>query len=131
LTALREARLGVVGGTSWADAALAAGVPATRTETFPELGAVLQALRSRRVTATVTSLVDATLAIRKEPELQAGLFLGSPGRACYAVRKADASLREALDQYLDGTRKTGNWSRLVVRYFGDDALNILGRAKKE
>jgi ABC-type amino acid transport substrate-binding protein len=47
------------------------------------------------------------------------------------VRKADASLREALDQYLDGTRKTGNWSRLVVRYFGDDALNILGRAKKE
>lgn len=77
------------------------------------------------------SLVDATLAIRKEPPLQAGLFLGDPGHACYGLRRGDAALRDALDAYIDGTRRTGNWSRLVVRYFGDDALSILGRAKKQ
>jgi ABC-type amino acid transport substrate-binding protein len=130
LAALRAARLGIVKGTSWADAALAAGVPAGQTELVADLGAVLDGLRARRYAATVLSLVDASLAIRKDPELQAGLLLGTPGRAAYCVRKEDAELLRALDEYLGNTRKNGSWSRLVVKYFGNDALAILGRARQ-
>jgi ABC-type amino acid transport substrate-binding protein len=130
LAALRAARLGIVKGTSWADAATAAGVPAAQMELVAELGAVLEGLRAKRFGATVLSLADASLAIRKDPELQAGLFLGTPGRAAYGVRKQDAELLRTLDDYLGNTRRTGTWSRLVVKYFGNDALAILGRAKQ-
>jgi len=40
-------------------------------------------------------------------------------------------LKKALDEYMDGQRKAGAWSRLVVKYFGDRALSILGRAKED
>ena len=131
LEALRATRVGVVTGTSWADAALTAGVSPSRTESYPTLGIVLDALKTKKVNATVISLVDATLAIRKDPELQTGLFLGTPGRACFGLRKGDVELKKALDEYLDGLRKAGTWSRLVVKYFGDRALSVLGRAKEE
>ena len=131
LEALRAARVGVVTGTSWADAVLAAGVPASRSEPYAELGAVLDALKAKKVNATVVSLVDATLAIRKDPELQTGLLLGTQGRACFGLRKGDVELKKALDEYIDGLRKTGTWSRLVVKYFGDRALAVLGRAKED
>jgi len=131
LEALRAARVAVVTGTSWADAVVAAGVPASRTEPYAELGPVLDALKTKKVNATVVSLVDATLAIRKDPELQTGLLLGTPGRACFGLRKGDVELKKALDEYMDGQRKAGAWSRLVVKYFGDRALSILGRAKED
>jgi ABC-type amino acid transport substrate-binding protein len=130
LEALRAARVGIVGGTSWVDAATAAGVTSARLETYDDLGGVLSALKTRRVAATVVSLVDATLAMRKDPELQTGVYLGVPGRACYGLRKRDVELRQALDAYVDGMRKAGTWSRLVVKYFGDRALSVLGRAKE-
>src|SRR5262245_40985931 len=80
---LKASKVGVVKGTSWADAVASAGVPASQTELVPDLGAALDGLRTKRFAATVTSLVDASLAIRKDSELQAGLFLGSPGRAAF------------------------------------------------
>jgi ABC-type amino acid transport substrate-binding protein len=68
--------------------------------------------------------------MRKDPDLQAGLLLGAPGHAAFAVRKDAPELQRALDDYLGNLRKTGSWSRLVVKYFGNDALAILGRAKQ-
>jgi ABC-type amino acid transport substrate-binding protein len=127
---LKAARLGIVKGTSWADAASEAGVPAAQVDLVADLGAALEGLRAKRFAGTVVSLVDASLAIRKDPELQAGLFLGTPGHAAFGVRKEDAALQGALDEYLGNLRKTGTWSRLVVKYFGNDALAILGRAKQ-
>jgi ABC-type amino acid transport substrate-binding protein len=126
---LRAARVGVVKGTSWADAVSAAGVPAAQTELVPELSDALRGLEAARFAATVVSLVDASLAIRKDPVLQAGLFLGAPGRAAYAARKNDPELLRALDEYLGNLQKAGTWSRLVVKYFGSDALAVLGRAR--
>ncbi len=130
LDALRAARVGVVAGTSWVDATLAAGVPQARLESYDDLASALAALKAKKIAATVVSLVDATLAIRKDPELQAGVALGTPGRACYGLRKGDVELRQALDTYVDSMRKAGTWSRLVVKYFGDRALAVLGKAKE-
>ncbi|HET7291588.1 MAG TPA: transporter substrate-binding domain-containing protein [Vicinamibacteria bacterium] len=130
LEELRAARVGVVKGTSWAEAVAAAGVPAAQTESVAELSDALDGLKAKRFAATVVSLVDASLAIRKDRELQAGLFLGTPGRAAYALRKGEPELLRALDEYLGNLRKTGSWSRLVVKYFGDDALAVLGRARQ-
>jgi len=130
LAELRAAKLGLVKGTSWADAAVEAGVPAAQIELVGDLGAALDGLRAKRFAATVLSLVDASLSIRKDPELQAGMFLGTAGHAAFGVRKTDPELQRALDEYLGNLRKTGSWSRLVVKYFGNDALAILGRAKQ-
>ena len=130
LEELKAARVGVVKGTSWAEATASAGVPSSQTELVPDLGAALEGLRTKRFAATVVSLVDASLAIRKDRDLQAGLFLGTAGRAAYAVRKDEPELLRALDDYLGNLRKTGTWSRLVVKYFGSDALAVLGRAKQ-
>jgi ABC-type amino acid transport substrate-binding protein len=38
-------------------------------------------------------------------------------------------LRSALDDYLANVRRSPSWSRLVVQYFGDQALAVLGRAR--
>jgi len=45
------------------------------------------------------------------------------------VRKADAELRRSLDAYLAEFRKHPGWSRLLVKYFGEDAPLVLGRQK--
>jgi ABC-type amino acid transport substrate-binding protein len=127
---LRAAKVGVVKGTSWAAAVAEAGVPGAQVESVAELGDALGGLRAGRFDATVVSLLDASLAIRKDPTLQAGLYLGTPGRACYAVGKKDVELLKALDEYLANLRRTGSWGRLAVKYFGSDALAILGRAKQ-
>jgi hypothetical protein len=38
-------------------------------------------------------------------------------------------VRAALDEFLGNVRKGTTWSRLVVQYFGDQALAVLGRAR--
>ena len=43
------------------------------------------------------------------------------------MRKQDAELLAALDEYVSNFRAGPSWSRLVVKYFGDQALRALGR----
>jgi hypothetical protein len=45
------------------------------------------------------------------------------------VRKEDAELLAALDEYVSNFRAGSSWSRLIVKYFGDQALRALGRDK--
>jgi hypothetical protein len=47
------------------------------------------------------------------------------------VRKEDAELRKALSEYIDNFRRTPAWNRLVVKYMGDAAPEILRRARTE
>jgi len=47
--------------------------------------------------------------------------------SAWAVRKTDPRLRRALDAYLVALRRSPNWSRLLVTYFGEDAPAVLGR----
>jgi hypothetical protein len=91
LAALREARLGVVAGTSWADAVAAAGVPAARTESFAELGEVLQALRSRRITAPLCRSSTPRWRSGRSLPCKRGSSLGTP--ATPAMACAGATLR--------------------------------------
>jgi ABC-type amino acid transport substrate-binding protein len=129
--ALRSARVGVPFATTWAEAAAAAGVPAARMVDLPDMKAILSALRARRITAAVVPLADLTLALRHDLDLQGGMFVGPPGRAAWAVRKTDPELKGALDDHLEASRRTGSWSRLIVKYYGEAALRVLDRAKSE
>lgn len=131
LAGLRVARVGVIPGTVWAEATRAAGVPEGRIVELVDVSAVLAALRSGAIGATVMSVADLILSLRKDPDLQAGLLLGEPGSSAWGIRKQDAGLRAALNQYLGDFRQGGSWSRLVVKYFGDDALAVLGRAGRK
>ena len=126
---LQAEKVGVASGTSWGDSAIAAGVPEARIETLPDLPAALEALRQGKISATVMSLFDFTLMARRNPDLQAGLLLGLPGSAAWGVRKSSPKLRQALSDYVESLRKTASWSRLVLQYFGPDALTALGRAR--
>ena len=56
------------------------------------------------------------------------MTVGAPGTVAWAVRKEDTALKAALDEFLANTRRSPSWSRLVVEYFGDQALAVLGRA---
>lgn len=124
---LLAAKVGVVKGTSWATTAAEAGVPVSKTEFFPDRDVLLAALKDGRITATVMTVSDFTLAARRDPDLVAGPFVGPAGSAGWGIRKSDAQLKAALNEYLDNFRKGPSWSRLVVKYFGEQALAVLGR----
>ena len=127
---LQAEKVGVASGTSWADSAAAAGVPAARIEKLPDLPSAIDALREGKISATVMSLFDFTLMARRNPDLQAGLLLGLPGSAAWGVQKTSPQLKQALSEYVESFRKTPTWSRLILKYFGADALSALGRARK-
>jgi ABC-type amino acid transport substrate-binding protein len=131
LRELAAERVGVVTGTAWGEAAVAAGVPASRIDSFPDMKGMLDALRGGKVAASVMSLSDFVLLRGREPDLVPGPFLGEIKTAAWAVRKDDGVLLHALDEYVDNLRRTPSWGRLAVTYFGDDALSLLGRARKE
>lgn len=128
LEQLREEQVGVIKGSSWASAAHEAGVPETRTEGFIDRIALFEALENGKITAMVMSVSDFTLALRRHPKFEAGVFVGPAGSAAWGVRKSDTALRKAVDEYLEGARKGGTWSRLIVKYLGQDALSVLKAA---
>ncbi|HKC12219.1 MAG TPA: transporter substrate-binding domain-containing protein, partial [Vicinamibacteria bacterium] len=94
-------------------------------------GTLPATLKAGRVTAVVLGIENAIDAQRQDPELQLGLFLGPPGSLAYGVRKEDTGLRQALSDYIDNLRRTPTWSRLVVKYFGEAAPEILRKARQE
>jgi membrane-bound lytic murein transglycosylase F len=120
-------KIGVVKGTSWAQAAVDAGVPLASMQQFNDRYEALDALKDGKITATVMSLSDFTLCLRKYPGLQGGVTLGASNIAAFAIRKDEPDLKAALDEYLGNLRKGPSWSRLVVKYFGESALSVLGR----
>lgn len=125
LAEFRAARVGVLAGTTWASTAEAAG--ASDRAAFTDVDEMLGALRDGRVAATVMTVSDFTLATRRYPGLQAGVALDEGGVAAWGVRQDAPQLRAALDEHLDNLRKGPTWSRLVVTYFGEKALAVLGR----
>jgi ABC-type amino acid transport substrate-binding protein len=125
--ALREQRVAVLQGASWTDDLAAAGVPPSRTVSYPDRAAALRALQAGDATATVMSFFNYAILAREMPGLQAGARIGPDDRAAWAVRKEDAELRQALDAHLRMAQASLTWSRLVVKYFGERALEVLGR----
>jgi membrane-bound lytic murein transglycosylase F len=132
LEALRGARVAATKGSSWAETALAAGVPpANLDDSFKQPEEVFAALKSKRASAAVMTVVWAILERKRDPELQLGLFIGEPSSVGFGVRKESPLLLRALDEYVANMRKSASWSRLVVKYFGEHALEILKKSRSQ
>lgn len=127
---LRREKVGTIRGTSMADALEAARVPPAAIDDGFASGALPRGLRSGRVTAVVIGVEDAVLESRLDPQLQLGAFVGAPGSLALAVRKDHPQLRDALSAFLANARRSGAWNRLVVKYFGDAAVDVLRRAQE-
>jgi peptidoglycan lytic transglycosylase F len=125
---LRDERVGTVKGSSMAEALQAAGIDFDGS--IPS-GGVPEALREGRITATLSGIEDALLYQRGDPSIQVGGFLGPPGSLAFGVRKDAPRLKQALDEYIANLRRTPTWGRLVVKYFGDSAPELLRRARGE
>ena len=125
----RKLRVGVVAGSSWAEAAAAAGVTKSNLASYPDLPSLLEALRAGKVAATVMSTPDFALAQRRDPAMQPGVFIGPSLKAAWGVRKTDPALQRALNQYLQHLRNSPDWGRLVLKYFTADAIDLFKRAR--
>lgn len=128
LDELKGLRVGTYKGTSMAEDLAGAGI--TNVDDGIVLGGFPEALKSGRIGAAVDGIEAVLLARLRDPELQVGPFIGAPESLAYGVRKEDAALLVAVNVYLSNLRKTPTWSRLVVKYFGEQALSVLGRAKQ-
>jgi ABC-type amino acid transport substrate-binding protein len=125
---LRAAHVGVIPGTTWAEAVTAAGVPPSQVRPYDDVEKGLEGLKSSEITATVMDVADFLLQRRVDGDLQDGLVLGAGLSGAWGVRKTDPELRHQLDDFLEVLKKSPTWSRIVVESFGEDALRILGRA---
>jgi ABC-type amino acid transport substrate-binding protein len=128
---LRAERVGTVRGSSLAEAVDAAAVPRTNVDDSIQPGHLADALKTGKVTAVIQGVEDAILSQREDPELQLGLFVGPPGSLAWGVRKGETALLQSLNHHIAGVRKSPTWSRLVVKYFGESALEVLKKARAE
>ncbi len=132
LDELRKLRLGTVPGSSWQEEISGLGLPASQVDAgYDTPAALVAALTAGKVEALVLSTRYAILARLRRPELQLGLMLGRPSSVAFAVRHDQPGLRAALDRHVDALRASTDWSRMVVRTFGDAGLEVLRRAREE
>jgi membrane-bound lytic murein transglycosylase F len=125
--------VGVPKGSSYEEEVRAARVPASRivylVDPTGSDSKVFPTMRSGKISATVMGLENAMGARRREPALRIGMFLGQPESLAFGLRKEDGELRRALDVYVTNVRRTATWSRLVVKYFGDGAAELLKKVR--
>jgi ABC-type amino acid transport substrate-binding protein len=131
LSALATEKVGTIRGTSMVEALASAGVPMAKVDLSLVSGSLSESLRSGKVTVAVWSVEGAMMAQRRDPELELGTFVGPPESLAYATRPDDVALRHALNDHLRTIHRTGNWNRLVVKYFGAAAPNILKKAREQ
>jgi ABC-type amino acid transport substrate-binding protein len=127
---LRAEKVGTVKGTSMAEVVAAAGVPPARVDDTIVTGTLPEALRTGRVTAVVLGIENAISEQRKDPQIQLGAFVGPPSSLAYGLRKEDTALLAALNEYIGNLRRAPTWNRLVVKYFGEAAPEVLRRARE-
>jgi ABC-type amino acid transport substrate-binding protein len=125
---LRQERVGATRGAATAEAVLAAGLPPASLDDGIAIGNYAEALHSGRVTAAVWSVERALPAQREDPTIQLGMYVGKPGSLAFGLRKEDTELRAALNDHIGRVRRSGAWSRMVIKYFGENALTILQQA---
>ncbi len=125
---LKQERVGTIRGSSMAEAVKAVVPPANVDDSIPP-GGLPAALLAGKVSAVVLGVESAIAAQREDAQMELGAFVGPPRSLAYGVRREDATLRQALDEYIENVRRTPTWSRLVVEYFGDSAPEILKKAR--
>ena len=125
---LKTRTVAVVPDTTWAEAVTRAGVAPSQVVAVADVPEALAALKSGRATAAVVDILDFLQNHRQDPDLELGATLGAALSSAWGVRKSDPELRHALDAYLADFRRSAGWSRLLVKYFGNDAPAALGRS---
>src|SRR5262249_19195075 len=90
--ALRGLKVAVIPGTTWAEMAVSAGVPAANLVSCVDVNEVFSALRTQKAGAAVMTIFDFALAQRHDDGLEFGTFLGAAATAAWGVRKDDALL---------------------------------------
>ena len=128
---LRTVKIGTIRGTNLAVQLADAQVPQANIDYGIPVNDWGQVLRSGRVTALLDGIEDALLIQIADPDVQLGMFLGPPQSLAFGMRKDAPALRGALDEYVNSVRKTPTWSRLVVKYFGQSAADVLKKARGE
>jgi ABC-type amino acid transport substrate-binding protein len=131
LAELRGEKITVFKGTSMAALLLSLGVPASNLDHEVPAEGLSAGLLTGRVTCVVHDVQTAILDQRADPELQLGLFVGPSTSYAFGVRKSDTKLLGSLNEYIANVRRSGTWSRLTVKYFGEAALSILQKARAE
>lgn len=121
--------VGTLPGSSWEHAALEAGIPRSALVDFSGTDDLLQALEDGTIAAIVIAASELVAAQERHPTLQAGMRAGEVSIDAWGLRPKDHELKAACDEFLAGLRLSGVWSQLVVKYFGENALEILGRAR--
>jgi membrane-bound lytic murein transglycosylase F len=124
---LRKEKVGTVSGTSLEEAVREAGVPDANIEALPG-GTLLSALQGGKVSCIVWGVDSAIPAQRLDPSVQIGTFVGSPSHLAWGVRKTSPALLERLNEFITAHKKT-TWSKLVVKYFGPSAPELLRKAR--
>ena len=128
LEQLRAEKVGTIKGTFMVEELSALGV--SGVDDSIASGGLPEALRAGRITAAADGLEAALTAKQRDRELELGMFVGRPSSLAYGVRKEDAALLRALNEYVGNFRRTPTWSRLVVKYFGQAAPEILKKARQ-
>jgi membrane-bound lytic murein transglycosylase F len=129
LDELRNEKIGTIRGTAMAEDLVAVGIPLTRVDLSITAGGFTDALRDGSVSAVVWAVEGAIVARRRDPAIEIGMPLGRQASLAFGVRNENTSLRKALDEHLALLRTSGVWNKLVVKYFGDSALEILNRSR--
>ena len=65
----------------------------------------------------------------KDPNVQLGIFVGPASGLAWGVRKGSRELRQELDAFVNAFLASGQWNKLVVRYFGASAPELLKKAR--
>jgi len=124
---LKAEKVGTIKGTFMVEELAALGI--SDVDDSIVSGGLPEALKAGRITAAVDGLEAALTAKAKDPGLELGMFVGRPSSLAYGVRKDDAALLKALHEYVGNFRRTPTWSRLLVKYFGEAAPELLRKAR--
>ncbi len=125
---LRTRRVGMMAGSIMEQTARRLGVPDANIAGYPDVRAVIEALCGGQLTAALIAMPDIASFRHLFPGLRYGAPMGEVTSAAWAIRKGSPELRAKVDEYLTNIRRSGAWSRLLVKHFGAEALAVLGRA---
>jgi ABC-type amino acid transport substrate-binding protein len=123
-------RIASARGSSMAESLAAEGVPAAKIA-YPEPAALMPDFVEKGDPPAGAWVVEAAIVWqRAHPGLQIGMFLGPPQSLAYGVPKQTPLLLAALNAHIRLVKQSGTWNRLVVKYFGQQAPDVLKRARE-
>lgn len=111
-----------------AEAASAAKLPASRTDTTASTERALATLRNDGGSVLLLGLFDALVAKRKDPQLQLGVVLGGRLSVAFGIRQSDTRLLRSLNEHLAQLRASPSYRLLVARSLGEESLRVLARS---